>query len=90
MTEAIARQKEALSDSEEIVEIWEKEPSVQAFADLINRALDKPKEPEIEIRVSDETALLARLDQGKLRMRQVAERSRDHAADGDTTPKLRH
>jgi len=32
------------------VEVWEKEPSVQAFTDLLNRALDKPKEQEQEIR----------------------------------------
>src|SRR5678809_148098 len=28
------------------VEVWEKDPSVQAFTDLMNRALDKPKEQE--------------------------------------------
>lgn len=31
---------------EEIIEVWEKDPSVQAFTDLMNRALDKPKEQE--------------------------------------------
>lgn len=34
---------------EEILEVWEKDPSVQAFTDLLNRALDKPKEQEQEI-----------------------------------------
>jgi hypothetical protein len=29
-----------------VVEVWEKDPSVQAFSDLLNRALDKPKEQE--------------------------------------------
>lgn len=29
---------------EETIEVWEKDPSVQAFSDLMNRALDKPAE----------------------------------------------
>jgi hypothetical protein len=28
----------------EIIEVWEKDPSVQAFTDLMNRTLDKPIE----------------------------------------------
>jgi hypothetical protein len=35
---------EKLKAEEEIIEIWEKDPSVQAFTDLLNRALDKPAE----------------------------------------------
>ncbi len=27
-----------------VIEVWEKEPSVQAFTDLMNRAIDKPAE----------------------------------------------
>lgn len=33
-----------LDANEEIVEVWEKDPSTQAYADLLNRALDKPAE----------------------------------------------
>ena len=33
------------------LEVWEKDPSVQAFTDLLNRALDKPKEQEQEHKV---------------------------------------
>lgn len=33
-----------LAPGEEIIEVWEKDPSVQAFTDLLNRALDKPAE----------------------------------------------
>lgn len=40
---------EKLKPEEESIEVWEKDPSVQAFTDLMNRALDKPKEQEIEI-----------------------------------------
>lgn len=38
--------------SEAIIEVWEKDPSVQAFSDLLNRALDKPAEQEQEVKVS--------------------------------------
>lgn len=40
---------EKLNPEEEIIEIWEKDPSVQAFTDLMNRALDKPKEQEQDV-----------------------------------------
>lgn len=41
----------ALSGESEytMVEVWEKDPSVQAFTDLMNRALDKPKEQEQDL-----------------------------------------
>lgn len=40
VTEAMAG---SLAD-EAIVEVWEKDPSVQAFTDLMNRTIDKPIE----------------------------------------------
>lgn len=33
---------EKLKPEEEIIEVWEKDPSVQAFTDLLNRTIDKP------------------------------------------------
>ena len=39
-----------------LVEVWEKDPSVQAFTDLMNRALDKPKEQEQDVNVQAEVA----------------------------------
>jgi len=36
---------------EDVIEMWEKEPNVPAFTDLLNRALDKPKEQEQELQV---------------------------------------
>ena len=35
---------EKLNPDEEIIEVWEKDPSVQAFTDLLNRTIDKPAE----------------------------------------------
>lgn len=35
---------EKLKPEEEVIEIWEKDPSVQAFTDLMNRVIDKPAE----------------------------------------------
>lgn len=40
---------EAVDQDANTIEVWEKDPSVQAFTDLMNRALDKPKEQEQEI-----------------------------------------
>jgi len=42
--EAMAR-----ASTEETIEVWEKDPSIAAFTDLMNRALDKPKEQEQDI-----------------------------------------
>ncbi len=50
-----ADEAEALLAGEEsdrvVVEVWEKDPSVQAFTDLANRLMDKPKEQEAELAV---------------------------------------
>lgn len=43
----------------ERLEIWEKEPSVQAWTDLANRALDKPKEQAQEINLTVELAAVS-------------------------------
>jgi isocitrate/isopropylmalate dehydrogenase len=42
---------EKLDPNTEIIEVWEKDPSVQAFTDLMNRAIDKPIE-QVEAQVS--------------------------------------
>lgn len=47
VTEAMAKAK--LGENEEIIEVWEKDPSVQAFTDLMNRAIDKPAEQVQEV-----------------------------------------
>lgn len=69
VTEGMARtrSKLALSPDEEVIEVWEKDPSVQAFTDLLNRALDKPKEQELEVKVTGMDELFARLDAGRKR-----------------------
>ena len=51
VTEAMAKLKSGEQTDHEIIEVWEKDPSVQAFTDLMNRALDKPKEQEQELAV---------------------------------------
>ncbi len=53
VTEAMARAREGKPESEhESIEVWEKDPSVQAFSDLLNRALDKPAEQEQQLAVT--------------------------------------
>jgi hypothetical protein len=51
VTETMAKARLSQPDAEQddIIEVWEKDPSVHAFTDLMNRALDKPKEQEQEI-----------------------------------------
>jgi len=50
-------------DALERVEVWEKDPSVQAFTDLLNRALDKPAEQkqEFDVTLRGDAELVARL-----------------------------
>lgn len=36
----------------EAIEVWSKDPSVQAYTDLMNRALDKPKEQMQDIHIT--------------------------------------
>ena len=55
VTEAMARLKQG--DSEETIEVWEKDPSVQAFTDIMNRALDKPKEQEQDVNLTAELSI---------------------------------
>ena len=64
VTEAVARIKQG--SEEETIEVWEKDPCVQAFTDLMNRAADKPIEPvQVDLAAPALDALLARLDQGR-------------------------
>lgn len=39
--------------NEETIEVWEKDPSVQAFTALLNRAIDKPVE-RTDVQVTDD------------------------------------
>lgn len=52
----------------ERIEVWEKDPSVQAFTDLMNRALDKPAEQVQEIKLSGEITIEARLQAARKRL----------------------
>jgi len=47
-----AQAKDKLRKGEEIIEVWEKDPKVQAFTDLMNRCIDKPKEQKQEVAVA--------------------------------------
>lgn len=60
---------QAANPTEETIEVWEKDPSVQAFTDLMNRVIDKPAEQELQIKLSADHELLARLDAGRQRAR---------------------
>ena len=59
-------------DSLELVEVWEKDPNVQAFTDLLNRAIDKPTE-QVNMQVSTDDVRVARLLAGRQRAAKVGE-----------------
>lgn len=61
VTEAMAKLKQGEEADTEIIEVWEKDPSVQAFTDLMNRALDKPKEQEQELKHSGRLVIVHEL-----------------------------
>lgn len=61
---------EKLNPEEEIIEVWEKDPSVQAFTDLLNRAIDKPAEQMQEIKVTGEINIVERLQAARKRLRE--------------------
>ena len=45
LTEAKAKARLSGGESDrEVIEVWEERPNVQAFTDLLNRAIDKPAE----------------------------------------------
>lgn len=72
VTEAMAKAKQG--HDEEVIEIWEKDPSVEAFKELLNRALDRPKEQEQELKLTGEADLIAALLLGRKR---ASERKKD-------------
>ncbi len=43
---------EGQAEDRVVLEVWDKDPSVQAFTDLMNRALDKPAEQEQAMKVT--------------------------------------
>lgn len=61
VTEEMARRE--LGTNEEIIEVWEKDPSAQASVDLLNRAIDKPKEQEQELKVTGSVDVVSLLRQ---------------------------
>jgi TPP-dependent pyruvate/acetoin dehydrogenase alpha subunit len=41
--------REKLRRDEEIIEVWEKDPNVRAFSELLNRAYGRPREQKQEV-----------------------------------------
>lgn len=54
----------------EMVEVWEKDPSIHAFTDLMNRAIDRPAEQkqEVDVNLPGVEAVIARLLAGRKRV----------------------
>lgn len=59
-------------EATESIEVWEKDPSVQAFTDLMNRAIDKPVETvDMAVTGTLEIELVNRLAAGRKRIAQL-------------------
>jgi hypothetical protein len=61
----------ASQSNEETIEVWEKDPNVPAFTDLMNRALDKPAQQPIEVDIRSEQVAGAALNKWKERNRRL-------------------
>lgn len=72
-----ATRMEALLESDndaelEAVEVWDKDPSVQAFTDLMNRAIDKPAEQAQKLEISGQIDVTTILQQRHARHRKAS------------------
>jgi hypothetical protein len=63
-----AGDKDKLKPSEETLEIWAKDPSVASFTDLLNRAIDKPKEQPQEVQHTGSIDIVQRLQAARQRL----------------------
>lgn len=70
LTEAQARLKEGTESDTEIIEVWEKDPSVQAFTDLMNRTIDMPAKPpeQVNMTVKGSVTLTERVAEARKRL----------------------
>lgn len=61
-----------LNPDEEIIEVWEKDPSVQAFQDLLDRTLDKPTQSvAMKTEVSGTVTVVDNLTEARKRLNQA-------------------
>jgi hypothetical protein len=67
VTEAMAKLKIGKEGDEEIIEVWEKDPSVHAFQDLMDRTLDKPSQP-VAVEHSGTIDVVGRLAEARKRL----------------------
>lgn len=67
VTEAMAKIKLGTESDEETIEVWEKDPSVHAFQDLMDRTLDKPSQP-VAVEHSGSVDVVSRLEQARKRL----------------------
>ena len=63
----VAEARARVKNTEETIEVWEKDPCVQAFTDLMNRSIDKPAET-INAEISGQVDVVERLAAGRKRV----------------------
>ena len=71
--EHLPKPGEQVGADDEIIEVWAKDPSIQAFADLMNRALDKPVQQH-DVNVPGLTDIASVLNEGRERVTKLRKR----------------
>jgi hypothetical protein len=66
--ELLTKWQASPDDMPEIIEVWQKDPSIQAYTDLMNRAIDKPAEQLQEIKLTGEINIVSRLHAARKRL----------------------
>jgi hypothetical protein len=67
--------RNTLASTQTGIEVWEKEPDIGAIRDLLDRAIDKPKDQQIDVKVDgDWDKFAARI--AKVRQRAAEEKRR--------------
>jgi len=60
---------ESLNPNEEIIEVWEKDPSIQAFTDLLDRTVDKATQAvNLNANLTGTLDIVKRLESGRKRV----------------------
>jgi hypothetical protein len=71
----VAGPNERIKKGEEIIEVWHKPPSNQAIRDLLDRAIDRPKEQQLDMNVTvDWDKRIARMRAARQRMQQAGKK----------------
>jgi hypothetical protein len=65
-----ARLEPGFESEHEVIEVWEKDPSIQAFTDLMNRTIDKPVETlQADVNIKSFEVIAQKIKAGRARLK---------------------